>query len=82
MSKKKKQIPEHQRKRIEEITLFIKNWRISEGLSQHEFGILSDSHTNTIYNIETHSKNISILTILNCIDAMELTVSQFFEGVE
>ena len=78
----KKQIPENQRKRIEEITMLIKNWRINEGLSQREFSILAESHTNTIHNIETHSKNISILTILNCIDAMDLTVSQFFDAVQ
>ena len=79
----KKEIPDHQKKRIEQISLFIKNWRLNEGLSQHQFGRIAETHTNTIHNLEAHPKNISILTILNCIDAMDgMTLSEFFADME
>jgi transcriptional regulator with XRE-family HTH domain len=82
MSNKKKQIPEYQRKRIEEVSLFIalfiKNWRLNEGLSQREFAIIADVHFNSIYNIE-HQKGTNLNTLINCIDAMDgMTLSEFF----
>jgi DNA-binding XRE family transcriptional regulator len=82
----KKQIPEYQRKRIEEISLFIacfiKNYRLGEGLTQREFAKLADVHYNSVFNIE-HQKGINLITILKCIDAMDgMTVSEFFAGIE
>jgi transcriptional regulator with XRE-family HTH domain len=76
MSKKK--IQEDQVKRIKEIGLFIKNWRLNEGYSQHEFSKITNKHANTILNIES-GKNITVLTLLDCLDAMEMTISEFFE---
>ena len=81
MQKLEKLIPNNHHKRLEEISLFIKNWRISEGLTQPDFSKLADIHANSVYNIE-HQKNITLLTLLNCIDATGLTLSQFFEGME
>jgi hypothetical protein len=43
---------------------------------------MAEIHVNTLQNFLTQKKNISLLTLLNCIDATGLTVSQFFEGVE
>jgi transcriptional regulator with XRE-family HTH domain len=83
MSKKKKEIQEHQRKRLEEISLFIKNWRINEGLTQLELSKLTDTHVNTIQKFEKHNNNISVITLFACIDAMDgITLSQFFEGIQ
>jgi transcriptional regulator with XRE-family HTH domain len=81
MQKLEKLIPNNHHKRLEEISLFIKNWRISEGLTQPDFSNLADIHANSVYNVE-HQKNITLLTLLNCIDATGLTLSQFFEGME
>ena len=81
MSKRK--IPEHQSKRLEEISLFIKNYRLCEGLTQREFSNIADVHVNTIQKFEKHKINISILTLFACIDAMDgLTLSEFFAGME
>lgn len=74
-------VPEHQRKRIEEISLFLKNWQINEGLSQREFSHLAEIHPNSAYNIGK-LRLYNILTLLKCIDATGLTVSQFFEGMD
>ena len=78
----KKQIPENQRKRIDEITMFIKNWRINEGLSQREFSKLADVHVNSIYNLE-RQRGSNLITILKCISAMDnMTLSEFFSEIE
>jgi transcriptional regulator with XRE-family HTH domain len=78
-----KQIPEHQLKRLEEISLFIKNWRLFEGQTQREFSNIAEIHVNTLQKLEKQNNNISILTLFACIDAMDgMTLSQFFEGME
>jgi transcriptional regulator with XRE-family HTH domain len=76
-----KEIPDYQRKRIQEISSFIKNWRLNEGLSQREFSQLAGIHPNSLYHLEKNGL-YNILTVLKCIDATSLTVSQFFEGIE
>lgn len=75
-------IPEHQKKRIEEICLFIKNYRINDGLTQTDFSKLSDIHHNTIQRLEAGNKNITLATLLNCVDAMDMTLSEFFQDIE
>jgi transcriptional regulator with XRE-family HTH domain len=77
-----KHIPEHQRLRMQEISLFIKNWRLNEGLSMREFAKLADVHVNSIYNLE-HKRGINFNTLINCIDAMDgMTLSEFFTGMD
>lgn len=76
-----KEIPDYQQKRIEEISSFIKNWRLNEGLTQREFSELACIHPNSLYHLEKNGL-YNILTLLKCIDATELTVTQFFEGID
>jgi len=82
----KNEIPKHQIKRIEEIGLFLKNWRLNEGMSQREFSEMAGIHPNSLYFIECSAKNnlrlYNILTLLKCISATGLTVSQFFDEME
>jgi DNA-binding transcriptional regulator YiaG len=80
----KKQIPEHQRKRLEEISLFIKNYRIGEQLSQREYCHIANTHVNTLQKFEKQkTKNISVLTLFAFIDAMDgMTLSEFFAGMQ
>ena len=76
-----KEIPDYQRKRIQEISSFIKNWRLNEGLTQREFSQLAGIHPNSLYKLEKMGL-YNILTLLKCIDATELTVTQFFQGID
>jgi transcriptional regulator with XRE-family HTH domain len=76
-----KEIPDYQQKRIEEISSFIKNWRLNVGLTQREFSELACIHPNSLYHLEKNGL-YNILTLLKCIDATELTVTQFFEGID
>mgnify|MGYP000889122437 CR=1 FL=1 len=82
MSKNAKTIPEPYDTYIEKISLFLKNWRIGEGLSRQDYGALADLHRNSIYNIENIDiKSFNILTLLKCINATGLSVSQFFDSL-
>jgi transcriptional regulator with XRE-family HTH domain len=78
----KRIITQHQKKRMEEISLFIKNFRINDGLTQSDFSKLSEIHHNTIQRFEAGNKNITISTLFNMIDAMEMSLSEFFENME
>ena len=74
-----KPIPAHE-SRIEEIKMFIRNYRLNESLTISDFSELSDIHVNTIQRFEAGNKrNIKILTLFNYIDAMDMTLSEFFE---
>lgn len=52
MPKNVNNIPEPCDADLERISLFLKNWRIGEGLSQREFSELAETHRNSIYHIE------------------------------
>jgi DNA-binding XRE family transcriptional regulator len=72
---------DQQRKRYDEIRMFVKNFRINDGITQQEFSKTAELHTNTIQNFES-GKNITLLTLFGCIDAMGMTLSEFFDGIE
>lgn len=80
----KKQIPENQRKRLEEISKFIKNYRICENLSLREYSNIANTHVNTLQKFEKQKTiNISVLTLFAFIDAMPgMTLSEFFAGIQ
>lgn len=80
MVKKAKGIPESQIKRIEEISLFMKNLRLNENYTQETFGKLADVHPNSIHNLE--HQRVDLITLFKCIDAAGLTLAQFFEGMK
>ena len=83
MSRNVKTIPKPCDAYLERISLFLKNWRIGGGLSQREFSELAETHRNSIYHIEnTKTKSYNILTLLKCINATGLTVSQFFNNID
>ena len=77
----KKQNHENQIERMKEISTLIKNWRINDMISQNEFGSMADTHANTVRNLEA-GKNVTVLTLFNCIDALGVTVAEFFEGIK
>ena len=79
----KQPIPEYQLRRIEEIQLFLKNYRINDGLTQSEFSKIADLHVNSVQRFEKGSlKNIKLLTLLSLIDATEMSLSEFFQTME
>ncbi|HHU99436.1 MAG TPA: helix-turn-helix transcriptional regulator [Bacteroidales bacterium] len=78
----RRRIPEYHLKRFEEITGFVRNYRINDGLTQAEFSDMSNTHVNTLQRFEKCDKNITLVTFFNFIDAMDMTLEEFFEGME
>ena len=79
----KQPIPEYQEKRIEEIRLFIKNYRINDGLTQTEISKIADVHVNSLQRFEKGNlKNIKLLTLFTLIDATSMSLSEFFQTME
>ena len=79
----KQPIPEYQEKRIEEIRLFIKNYRINDGLTQSEYSEIADVHVNSLQRFEKGNlKNIKLLTLFTLIDATSMSLSEFFQTME
>jgi transcriptional regulator with XRE-family HTH domain len=74
-------IREKHKKRYDEIRLFIKNYRLNDEITQCQFGKMAETHTNTIRNLEA-GKNITVRTLFNCIDALDMTISEFFQDME
>lgn len=67
--------------RITEISQFIRNWRINDQISQNDLASIAETHANTVYNLET-GKNVTLRTLLNCADALGITLSDLFDGIE
>lgn len=73
---------EQQKTRLKEIGLLIKNFRLSNGLTQKEFisNLGLTMHLNTFQNLES-GKDVTLTVVLECIDGLGLTVGEFFEGM-
>jgi transcriptional regulator with XRE-family HTH domain len=67
--------------RITEISQFIRNWRMNDMISMSDLARMAGTHPNTIHNIES-GKNVTLYSLLSCLDALGLTMSELFEGVE
>lgn len=78
---KSKPIPDQHRKRYDEIRIFIRNYRLNDGITQQELSEMAEVHINTIQNLES-GKQITVLTLFSCIDAMGLSLSEFFEDMD
>ncbi len=76
-------LPDYQEKRIENIRLVIRNYRINDGLTQAKFSELADVHVNSLQRFEKGNlKNIKLLTLLNFIEATSMSLSEFFQSIE
>lgn len=77
-----KKIPQHNKERIQGVSSFLKWYRINSGLSQHELSCSSDIHRNTIVRYESsRPENLTLLTVFQIADAMELNVNQIFQDI-
>ena len=74
-----KEIEHHNKERLQAITDFLKEYRISNGYSQQEISEYSGIHRNTIVRYESSNpENLTLLTIFNIADALELDINQIF----
>jgi len=80
---KTKEIHDHNQERLLTTTNFLKWYRINLGLSQQELSESAKISRNTVVRYESNSpKNLTLLTVFEIADAMELDVNQIFLEVE
>jgi DNA-binding XRE family transcriptional regulator len=78
-----KEIQLHNKERLQAMSTFIKGYRLNSGLSQLELSEVSEVHRNTIGRLESEiPKNITLLTVFEIADALELDISQVFHEIE
>jgi len=78
-----KQIPEHNKKRFQAISAFLKEYRISNGYSQSEICRAANLSRNTIVRMESSCpENLTLRTIFEIADALEIDINQIFLEVE
>jgi transcriptional regulator with XRE-family HTH domain len=74
-------MPDHHSRRYDEIGTLIRTYRLNDGMTQKNFSDMAEIHINTLQNLES-GKQISVNTLFRCIDAMGMSLSEFFEGIE
>ena len=80
---KKKEVLEKNKKRIQTISSFLKECRISAGYTQQELSSFSHVSRNSIIRFEScNPANVTILTIFEIADALELDINQIFIEVK
>ncbi len=76
---KTKDIPEHNKKRLQAISAFLKEYRISNGYSQLDLSTTANLSRNTIVRMESSCpENLTLMTVFETADALELDVNQIF----
>jgi DNA-binding XRE family transcriptional regulator len=79
---KTKEIQEHSKERLQAITSFLKEHRISNGYSQLEISDSANLSRNTIVRMESSCpENLTLLTVFEICDALELGVNQLFHEI-
>lgn len=77
-----KEIQEHNKERLQAITSLLKWYRINSGLTQQELSENSDIHRNTILRYESSiPTNLTLLTVFEITDALELNLNTLFEEI-
>lgn len=78
-----KEIQQHNKDRLLAVQSFLKWYRINSGLSQKELSEYSGIHRNTIVRYESDTpQNLTVLTVFEIADALELDVNQIFLQIE
>ena len=78
-----KEIHKHNRERLRAVSGFLKWYRINSGYSQQLLSEYSDVHRNTIVRMESGKpENLTLLTLFEIADALEVDVNQIFLEVE
>jgi len=74
-----KPFSEHHRKRLEYLSIYLRELRINSGLTQKELSNNS-LHRNTIIRAE-NNHNITLLTLFELADAFDISLSELFQDI-
>jgi len=72
-------IPKEHIDRFSQISGFIRNYRINQGITQRELG--HTLHRNTVINAEA-GRNITLLSLFDLADQLGLSIKEIFEGID
>jgi len=72
--------PEH-KKRLEQISSYLKELRLSEGLTQQHLSQTNELNRNSISRMET-AKNVTLVSVFKLADALGVSVKELFEVVD
>jgi transcriptional regulator with XRE-family HTH domain len=72
-----KTIPEHNLRRLEYLSTFLRELRLNSGLTQEELSQQTHFHRNSIIRAEK-AKNITILSLFELADAFEISPKELF----
>jgi len=78
-----KEIQEHNKERLHAITTFLREYRLGNGYTQNEISDSANLSRNTVVRMEScRSENITLLTIFDLCDALEIDVNQVFLEIQ
>ncbi len=77
----KKQIPDQHQKRLDYISTFFKELRLSEGMTQKELSINSNLHRNTIIRAE-NAENLTLLSVFELVDTLDINLNDLFQDIK
>lgn len=72
-----KPIPEQHLKRLEYLSLFLRELRFNTGMTQEELSQQMNLHRNSIIRAE-NAKNITLLSLFELIDALDVSPEDIF----
>jgi transcriptional regulator with XRE-family HTH domain len=82
MKKEKKEDPKTEKldesHQLQQLALFIKELRFSQGMSQKELARIADVHYRTIQNIECGKQNYTIRNLINVVSVFDLDLRSLF----
>lgn len=74
-----REVQPQNKERLNAVSGFLKWYRINSGLTQMELSEYSGIHKNTIVRMESSNpENITLLTVFDIADALELDINQIF----
>ena len=76
-----KSLTDQNRKRLEYLSTFLRELRLNEGMTQKELSQNLNLHRNTIIRVE-NNHNITILTVFELADALNISLSELFQDID
>jgi transcriptional regulator with XRE-family HTH domain len=78
---KQKRIPKHHHKRLLFLSTYFRELRFAEGMTQEELSHNLNLHRNTIQRAES-GQNITLLSIFELADALDIRIKDLFQDIE
>jgi len=76
-----KQIPEHQQKRLQQISTFLKELRLNNNQTQFEVSRETGIHPNTLIRIES-SKNFTVIKLLLLAEQYQISPAELLSIID